>query len=646
MRKLTDKIATLVLRFLPAVLLITIPLFFVPITPDFFGTNKQYLLFAIGSVALVLFCLRLVSRGTIQITLSPSLLPFVGFAFLYILSSTIKHPNPRLALTTSTAVIISLLIIFITTTSTQKTSEVVKSIIIASIASSTILAIFALLVNFGLIEKLAGPEWLKSKFLSPAGSPYDLLTFSLPILLASIGYGIVSKNWVIKPLVLAASIVITAGSIFSFNLLLPQDGKSGIITLPYSAGWSIAIDTLKTPRSALLGTGPDTFNFVFSRLKPSYLNQDNNLWSLRFNNSSSEFFSILTTTGIFSLVLFALIYFASIRSLLKEKFLSDPENTFLLIGLVSVFVLFVLFPGSLCAYVLGVCLLVGTAVKLKTTNHQSTKDVQLNLSAHQIASIYSDSPHKPHLPILPWILTTASVVLLGVFWNVAARIYLSHLALYQAAQTVKSNPIVSYNKQLEAIKYNPTDPYLKVNLSQTYAAIAKNLISKKDATKEEKTKALEFANQAINEAKAAANLSPQDVTVWENFASIARYLAENNVEGASDWTLATYTQAITLDPNNPSLRVQLGTFYYLLGDSNQAIKVLEQAIILKQNWSIPYYNIALIYKTNKEYPKALAYMKEGRKYALSNQDNSAVDKEIAELEKLVPTPTATPTPAK
>ena len=149
----------------------------------------------------------------------------------------------------------------------------------------------------------------------------------------------------------------------------------------------------------------------------------------------------------------------------------------------------------------------------------------------------------------------------------------------------------------------------------------------------------------MNEAKIATNLSPYDINVWENLSLITRYLAENNVQGAIDWTLASYSQTVALDPTNPLLRVQLGTFYFSIGDTDQATKILSQAIELKSNWNIPYYNLSLVYKAEKDYARALAYMKEAQKYTQPNsEDMTSIEKEIAELEKLAPKAEPTPTP--
>ena len=77
-----------------------------------------------------------------------------------------------------------------------------------------------------------------------------------------------------------------------------------------------------------------------------------------------------------------------------------------------------------------------------------------------------------------------------------------------------------------------------------------------------------------------------------------------------------------------------------------AVRVLSQAIELKPNWNIPYYNLGLVYKSVKNYPRALAYMEEAKKYTQTDSDEmKQLDEMIGELKALVPKETA-PTPTE
>lgn len=643
MRQFIDKVSTFVLRYIPAFLAVSIPLFFLPITPDYFIFNKQYLLFTVASVALVAYLLRVLARGKIHLTLSPSLLPVILLVIAYVIPSVWMHPNPRAALLGPVALVSSLAIIFITVSSTQKNRQVINSTIAGVIFSASILSLFALLQNFGILAKIFPQEIFKNTFLTLSGNPFYSLSFIIPVTIATLTYTFYSKNWILKPILFSLSILMLVGIFLSTKILLPQNGTPGIAMLPFSAGWSIAIDSFKLPKTAFFGTGPDTFGNTFTRLRPAFLNLNKDLWSIRFNNSTTEALTVLTITGLLGILSFSLFLITPVIAMVKNiKDHSDSETVFVTAFAIISTIIFFALPNSIINYTAILLSVILLTIKLKMIGHRYTKDVQVGITANEIGSdgLYSElstSARQIQLPILPWFLIGISVVLLGVFWTGAVKIYRAALVITVAASNIKTNPQLSYEKQLEAAQIDPYNPYYKINISQTYLAIANNLLSKEKATDDEKKQALEFANQSINQAKAAAQLDPQNVQVWENFANISRQLATLKVEGAIDWTLATYTQAISVDPTNPSLRVQLGSFYYLLGNYDSAIKVLDQALELKPDWNITYFNLAEVYKTKKDFPTALAYMKAGLKYTdQKSEDITKINDEIKSLEKLVP----------
>ena len=111
MRQFLDKTSTLVLRYIPFVLALFIPLFFLPITADPFTLNKFYLVTFIASLSLIAWCVRSLVRGKLSFTDSPSLLPLIFLVLAQIISSFWLSPVRHVSLFGQTAFFISLLII-------------------------------------------------------------------------------------------------------------------------------------------------------------------------------------------------------------------------------------------------------------------------------------------------------------------------------------------------------------------------------------------------------------------------------------------------------------------------------------------------------------------------------------------------------
>jgi hypothetical protein len=64
--------------------------------------------------------------------------------------------------------------------------------------------------------------------------------------------------------------------------------------LPFSNGWSIAIDQLKKGKTAFFGVGPDNFGVAFNQLRDANLNAGED-WYVSYASSSNELLTLATT---------------------------------------------------------------------------------------------------------------------------------------------------------------------------------------------------------------------------------------------------------------------------------------------------------------------------------------------------------------
>jgi len=81
------------------------------------------------------------------------------------------------------------------------------------------------------------------------------------------------------------------------------------------------------------------------------------------------------------------------------------------------------------------------------------------------------------------------------------------------------------------------------------------------------------------------------------------------VQNADVWTTATYQKAITLDPVNPNLRLNLAGVYNSQGKYDNARQELEIAAQLKPDLANTFYNLAYVYGYLKDPTKQIAALK-------------------------------------
>ena len=638
MRPTIDKTATLVLRFLLPLAAFGLPLFFLPITSEFFFVNKNLLILILGSLALVAWLIRNIARRRIHLSLAPAAIPLLLLSAVYLVSSFFQSPNFVWALAGRTATVIALTALYIGVTSSQKNRLVIDLTLAALIASATVASLVSLYTFSGLSASLPAPAWLTNRVFNPVGGPIPFLTFVVPLIPVCFYLALTAKNWRWRLALLSTGLLAIGAGAAQISFLLPESGNP-LFRLPLPAGWSIAVDIFKDWRTALLGTGPETFLSAYTRLRPLSLNLTP-LWDTRFSNSSNELFTVLTTTGILGLGFWFLSFYKSLRlgfdQIAAKK--ASPALTASLILVGASFLTALVIPTN--PVLLGLTFiglaLVALCLKLET---DLVEDVSLDLSA-----ISNSRTKTGSTQILPWLLAIVLLPPVAFYLYLAGRAYAANLATYQAASTIQTNASESYNQQIRAYTLDPANAYYRINFSQTSLALANSIASRPDLTDQDKTNITQLVQQAIREAKNATALDPTNVLAWENLAAIYRQLL-NFAQGASDWAIASYSQAISLDPNNPRLYLELGGVYYGLKDYDSAAKLYERAGQLKPNWPNPYYNLAQVKKLKKEDAQAIGLLRQTRDLLdKDDADYRQVQTEIDELENKTTPAAATTAP--
>lgn len=651
MNQMIDKVCAQILKLVPLTLAIFVPLFFLPITADTFNLNKLSLVAVLASLSLIAWSIKNLVRGKLNITVTPSSLPFFVLVLAFIVSSLWLSSTPHLSLFGQTSLIISLVIIFFTTTSSQKNSIVIKSIVYGLITSSTLLSLFTILARFGLVAKMVNSSLLQDSLFNPAGGILPAISFTIPVLIATVVYAATTQNRLNKAIFFFLSVLMIVGSVINISLLLPQNGQTTLYLLPYLASWSIAIDTLKNWQTALLGTGPETYFSTFTRLRPAYLNLDKSLWTVNFSESGSFLMTLLTTSGLLGALSFIIAFLKPIIASLqiRSKVTDRSSFLFLLTGSLSALLITLLLPIGIVSLTLGFLLLIGLTVQIKLQNQENlTKDISISLSTQsEPSNPYQDLSLTSRFSfaafVLPWITTLSALALLVFYWLSAIPSYAASITIKQASDLISKDAVASFLKQTKAAQLDPYNPTYPAVLSQTYQNLAKFYLDKKDISDTDKKSGADAMQRAVDYARLAAKLSPLDANVYLNLANIYQSFI-GTATGASDYALSHYAQAISLDPTNPRIRLQLGILFFNLGDGDQAFKTISQAISLKQDWDLPYYNLAAIYKSKKDYSTALKYMQAGYQYTdPGSADLAKVQAEISSLEKLAPTPTPTAT---
>jgi tetratricopeptide (TPR) repeat protein len=236
---------------------------------------------------------------------------------------------------------------------------------------------------------------------------------------------------------------------------------------------------------------------------------------------------------------------------------------------------------------------------------------------------------------VPSAIIAAPIILgvaaLGIFGTKAVGAELT----YQKSLVALTNNDAknTYDLMTKAITQNPYVDRYHATLAQIDMAIATSIASNKNLTDTDRTNITTLISQAINEGKATVTLNMGRSGNWELLAQIYGSIMPF-AQGADQFAIQTYTQAVALDPLNPNLRVALGGIYYSLGRYDDAIDAFKLAVLTKPDLANAHYNLAIAYREKKNYDNAISEMntvltlviKDSPDYTLAKSTLDALEK--------------------
>jgi len=646
-----EKIFKKLTLFLLSFVIFIFPFFFLPITQEFFLSNKLYLLIFVGLLLVLISTIKFAftKKITWQKGLFDNLLVFflLTLAISIVLSSPNKIQailNPNFGFLT----FFSLTILYFYLSRNSFDFYQVSSFSALFLSLLTIILFFQPLKNINFSPSL---QFLKNSNFTPIGNQLDLVIFLGFFVVYGLTWMITSKGritvdngknpWLSVFLYLWLFVVLTAFFLSLYSLLKPvstitNQPQSIFTTLPpFRLSWYAAVETLKNPLTALFGLGMDNFSSIFTRVKDIVYNQSP-IWQIfSFNFSRSSILHLFTETGFLGILAFSLLIFSVSKQLISPNLHLSPSinpnfHKSLLISSIYLIICLVFFPPSLVTWFLLFLIIAETSRKDMINYFSSSLRKQLDLTE-----------------LLPFYVITIvfSLIFIPGLGYLLGRSYLAEIYFKKALDgIVKNDARQAYENMRKAIILNPYIEDYRRNFSQLNLLLANNIASKvtsQPSTKEDKenSQLLEQDRQnisqaiqaAISEAKAAVSLNPQKAQNWENLAKIYQNII-NIAQGAEVWAISAYQRAIIADPQNPVYRLNLGGVYYSLGNFDEAIRLFEQAVILKPDWPLAYYNLAWANFQKQNYQAAISAMENVIKLLDPQKDKVDYNKAKKELE--------------
>jgi len=609
--------------------IVLLPVFFLPITSEFYEFNKLALLMISTAVLLVIWTVTFVLDKQVHFTRSPFTVPLLAVMASWLLSTYLRTPNRADAMFEpgQMGTMVALCLFFFVSVNLVRTRKDLDNIFHGLIGSFSLLAVTSILWGSGLMEKIIPFNYMQNSIWTPSGN--TLGTLAALVSLIPFYAVLVSKEKQNSPRMLVLSLAlflsVIASGLIGFRLF-----KSGSnfrpVFLSQSASWSIAMESLKV--SPLFGTGPSTYLSNFTRFRPVTTNMTPN-WAIRFASSSNYYLQLLSTLGIIGVLAYLLLA-ARTANLFVRTLGSNSESNLKPLALASTVALLLTFasqifvPISFVTLFLTFALLILAVSALKQMGSSLVHDTNIEIVAA------SESGHR--FPILPWLSLVAILALVLPSVYATTRVYAAEVHFQRALTAAVANDgKKTYDSLIEAMKANPYKDSYRVAYSQTNLLLANSIAANPNITEADRNNVAQLVQQAIQEAKNAVALNPTKVTNVENLASVYQNLL-NFAQGADAWTVASYRQAIQLDPVNPNLRIALGGVAYSMKSYDDAITLFQSAVELKPDLANGYYNLSAAYREKGDFANAASAMQQV--VNLIDRNSPDLPKAQAELEDL------------
>lgn len=648
------------LNFVPGVLALITPLFFLPFTTEYFEFNKHFLIVTATIVMFVLWTVKIFFNQKLHAVKSIIDLPLILFLGVVVLS-TIFSINKTSSIYGSYGRwfpslfgYLSLIVFYYVTSANVKSSKVIKSILALLITGTTLSSLIAIMSYFGLY--ISSAAFAKVSTFNPTGSVTvvtilsalnvvllinTLIAQKSSLMVKVLGFTFLIVNffwiclvqsfqgWFIVISGVAAILYVNRlridiqnkitsalvlGSMLTLALILNVSETRKLfvnenfpkeINLSVKDSWIISSSVIQD--YPLLATGPSTFRFNFTRYRPISLN-NGVFWNIRFDRPYNELFNILASTGILGIVVVLLLAIKIVK-LCAESSRSSESYSYtktLSIGILTVLLsYFVSCATVLTSFVLFLLLGLLVAALSQMGSPKVSEEMSVSLTAIGAVSSLSEmsivkKEYFHYVVVIPMLALSVYSGYL-TYRNYLAERYMKKSIDYASI----NDGTKTYEYQMKAINASPNRDVYHMAYAQTNLALANSIASKENMTDADKQAAQTLVSQAITTSRVATEVvSPLNVSAWETRASIYRSITQV-ADNAFEWAAASYNTAIQLDPSNPTLRLDLGGIYFAKEDYLSAANQFKQAVVLKPDYANARYNLAQALVKLQDYTNAL-----------------------------------------
>lgn len=345
----------------------------------------------------------------------------------------------------------------------------------------------------------------------------------------------------------------------------------------------------------------------------------------------------LVSLGLLGIIVGVYFYFRLyevVRSVIGKKEEFTPIHQALIIPVVGIPVYYFLGnSNTISSFIFFHFLAIFMSLIAGYQKSKNSEDIFITITSFSSVEV-SDTPDKKekfqYFAILP-ILGIAGALGYYSSYNILGEFYFRK----SINAAITNDAYGVYNNQIEARNIFPRRDSYHTAIAQTNLNLAITLANKKDLNVQEKEVIQNLISESIRSARLATeNLDPLNINNWITRASVYKALV-GVTNDADQWTISALNNAISLDPANPNLRLELGSIYFSKQDYLTAANLFKQATQLKGDYANAHYNFAQALKGAKIYELAINELEITKSLLpVGSADIEKINSEITEIKSL------------
>ncbi|MES2225892.1 MAG: tetratricopeptide repeat protein [Patescibacteria group bacterium] len=330
--------------------------------------------------------------------------------------------------------------------------------------------------------------------------------------------------------------------------------------------------------SPLFGSGPGTFGTQWLAFRDQSLN-NTVFWNVDFTSGVGFIPTSFVTTGIAGalawIAFLVLFLYIGIRALLFRA----PEEPFVRYVSIATFV------GSIYVFTLAFFTIPGPVVLLTGFVFAGlfVSSLRYGGSRREWGIVFSKNPRVGFVIVFGLTLLLLASVLSAY---VVIERYLGSVAYAEAAQALQAGNIAKAETDIQrSILFAPSDRAYQLLATASVMqmnAIANNSTLSPSEAQQQFQAAL---SNGISAATLATQIAPRNYQNWVVLGNVYQSVVPFKIAGAYDNAKAAFTQAVKLNPTNPTLPFALAQLEIAQGNAAAAETDLATAIGLKRDYT-------------------------------------------------------------